>query len=59
MHDLTTKQHESLDRIADSDPDAVVIGWEETSKSRGPVVLMSDGRERVVNPNGYQRNPAA
>jgi hypothetical protein len=48
MRELSRAQHARLDRLADQDPDAKVIGW----ASDGPVVLRSDGRVWKILPSG-------
>lgn len=55
--ELTDKQHAKLDRVADEEPHATVIGWEHTSKSNGPIIRRLDGTVKVINPNGYAINP--
>jgi hypothetical protein len=48
---LNGNQHRALDRLAKKDEGAVVVGWSERMHS--PLVVLSDGRERLVNTTGW------
>jgi hypothetical protein len=48
MRELSPAQNARLDRLADQDPDAKVVGW----ASGGPVVRRSDGRVWRITPAG-------
>jgi hypothetical protein len=50
------EEHDLLDRIADKDPQARVIGWQS---GRGPVVRRADGRPQALEPEHIQPPPLA
>lgn len=54
--ELTPKQHALLERIAEQDAGALVIGWaDDKDHGRGPIVALSDGRMIVANVTGHRR----
>ena len=48
---LTQSQHETLEKIADKDEEALVIGWDSTHY--GPIVEFKNNTIKVVRPTGY------
>lgn len=56
MRKMNDKQHRSLDRLADRDPFAVVVGW--STVMRGPIILTASGEKKVCPPTGYLRKLA-
>ena len=50
------EEHDSLDRIADEDPQARVVGWQS---GRGPGVRRAGGHTQVLEPEQTQPPPLA
>lgn len=50
---LSEKQHNALDRLADRDPEAVVVGWSDILQ--GPIIQLYDGSRKVCPFTGYLR----
>jgi hypothetical protein len=50
------EEHDSLDRIADEDPNARAVGWQS---GRGPGVRRAGGRPQVLEPAQTQPPPLA
>lgn len=56
IRDLNEEQHRALDRIANADPEARVIGWlDQTNFGRGPVVDGPQTGRALVNVTGRRR----
>lgn len=54
--DLNAKQSDLLDRIAEADPLARVVGWVADVKiGRGPIVAKSDGSTVLANFTGRSK----
>jgi hypothetical protein len=51
MRELSQAQHARLDRLAERDPGAKVVGW-MSGRLGGPVVRLTDGRVWRISPAG-------
>ena len=54
VRELNDKQEASLERFADRDPEAIVVGWD--NKLGGPIIRTMDLQYKVISPTGYPRN---